>query len=564
MKVGLISGGALFGKALANEGVEKAFVLCGGHIMPIFYGMRQAGIEIIDLRHEAAAMYAAIAYTRGSGKPVVVVTTAGPGVINTTPAMIEAMELGVPLLHIGGAVVANARDAGPLQDMSTLSLMESCSKWARKITSTPRIPEYVTLAFRQAYDAAPGPVYLEAPTDHLLTTVEESEVNWPSNARTFAIPFGDPALIDAAAELLVKAQRPAAVIADGARYNIGGHAADVAALSDYLKMPLGVNASPLRGMFGDESKNPLLKTTAIGRADVVLALGCRFDYRLGMGRTIPPDAKVIQVHTDARQIGFNARADVGIVAGAGPVANQLLTAVKKKMKKPVADSWLGAALKSGHTALPDEYRNEKIPMHPARCAGEVVKFLAAEGRDWNVAVDGGEAGVWMGMATTATRPGQIYGGSAIGMIGTGPANAIGAWTVNRRPVLWYTGDGSFGFYAMELDSMARHGIPVVCVISNDSAWGMIRMEQLYTWKNEVEERGQCNTELCEMRAYEKMVSMWDGYGERVTQPEDIIPAIKRAAANGKPSIVNVEVDHESLSPFIAGVKNMVNVYYLQK
>jgi len=559
-----ISGGALFGQALKKEGVEKAFVLCGGHIMPIFYGMRAAEIEIIDFRHEAAAMYAAIAYTRGSGKPVVVVTTAGPGVVNTTPAMIEAMELGVPLLHIGGAVVANARDAGPLQDMSTLSLMEVCSKWARKLTNTARIPEYVTLAYRQAYDAAPGPVYLEVPTDMVLNTIEEKEVVWKDKARTLSIPFGDPILVDRAAELLVNSKRPAAIIGDGARYNIGEQSASLALLSDYLKMPLGVTANSLRGMFGDEAANPLLRMNAISKADVVLAMGCRFDYRLAMGRSIPRDASIIQVHTDARQIGFNARVDVGIVGGAGPVAGQLLEAVKKKLPKPIEVSWVGGKLKRGIDSLPDEYRNTKQPMHPARCAGEVLRFLAEEGKDWNVAVDGGEAGVWMGMGTMARRPGQIYGGSAIGMIGTGPANAIGAWAVNRKPVLWFTGDGSFGFYAMELDTMARLGIPVVCVISNDSAWGMIRLEQSYTWKDEVEKHGQCNTELHEMRAYEKMVSMWEGHGETVKIPEDIIPAIKRAIKNGKPSIINVEVDKESLSPFIAGVKNAVNAYYLQR
>ena len=188
----------------------------------------------------------------------------------------------------------------------------------------------------------------------------------------------------------------------------------------------------------------------------------------------------------------------------------------------------------------------------------MARFLAEDGRDWNVVADGGEAQVWFGRGTTATRPGQIHGGSAIGMIGTGPANAVAAWVVNRKPVLWYTGDGSFGFYAMEMDTMARLGIPVVCVISNDSAWGMIKLEQEYTWAKEVEEKGHCNVELHQMRAYEKMVSMWDGYGEMVTDPTEIVPAIKRAAANGKPSIINVEVDQKSLSPFIAGVKNMVN------
>jgi acetolactate synthase-1/2/3 large subunit len=109
---------------------------------------------------------------------------------------------------------------------------------------------------------------------------------------------------------------------------------------------------------------------------------------------------------------------------------------------------------------------------------------------------------------------------------------------------------------MELDTMERLGIPVVCVISNDSAWGMIRLEQRWTRPEELEQKGQCNTELHDMRAYEKMAAMWDGHGEMVTDPEEIVPAIKRAAANGKPSIINVEVDKVSPSPFIGGYAAM--------
>lgn len=553
----MIDGGALVGKALANEGLEKAFVLCGGHIMPIFYGMRNAGIEIIDMRHEAAALYAAIAYTRASGKMAVVVTTAGPGVGNTPAGMMEAQSLGIPLLQIGGAVAMAKRDAGDLQDMSTLNVMESCSKWARKITLTERIPEYVAMAFRHAQDSTPGPVYLEIPTDLLFAKVEEEKILFPQNYRTKAIPFGDPALIDAAAELLARAKRPAAVVGDGALLTVGDKAGAVAALSDHLKMPVGVSGSSCRGLFGDEYKNPLLRTNALGFADVVLTLGCRFDFRLGLGTMVPKEAKVIQVHTDMQQIGFNLRADIGIVGGTGPVASQLLEAVKGRIDKPVEISWVGPNPKSMKSLMPEAYGAEGIPIHPGRCAGEVAKFLEQDARDWTLICDGGEAAVWMIIAATAQHPGQIHSSGPNGTIGTGPALAVGAWAANRKPVLWYTGDGSFGFYAMEMDTMARLGIPVVCVISNDSAWGMIRLAEKYLRPEEIEEKGHCHVELHHMRAYEKMTAMWDGYGECVTDPAEIIPAIKRAAANGRPSIINVEVDKVSLSPMIAGYANMV-------
>jgi acetolactate synthase-1/2/3 large subunit len=551
-----LDGGALVGQALANEGVERAFVLCGGHIMPALYGMRNAGIEIIDMRHECSALYAAIAYARASGKIAAVMTTAGPGVGNTAAGMMEAASMSIPVVHIGGAVAMAMRDAGDLQDMSTLSLMESVSKWARKITIASRIPEYVSMAFRHATDSSPGPVYLEIPTDLLFAKVDEGSVRHPPRS-TAAVSAGDPALIEQAADLLAKAERPALLVDDGARMTLGNDASAVAELSDFLKMPVGIAGYGCRGLFGDESENRLLKTNAIFGADVVLSMGARFDFRLGSGRFIPKDAKVIQVHTDQRQIGFNARADVGIAGGAGPVARQLLDSLQAKRDAKAGDSWVGPGGKLSTATLPDAYNDKKIPIHPARCAGEVARFLEQEGRDWSLIIDGGEASVWMGGASTAHRGGQLHGTGPNGTIGTGPGLVVGAWAAHRKPVLWYTGDGSFGFYSMEMETMARLGIPVVCVISNDSAWGMISLVEKYIRPEEIEQRGPCNTDLHHMRAYEKMAAMWDGYGEQVTDPEEILPAIKRAAANGKPSIVNVEIDNESLSPFIAPYAEMV-------
>ena len=550
-----IDGGDLIGKALVREGIEKAFVLCGGHIMPMFYGMRSAGIEILDFRSEAAATYAAIAYSRASGKPAAVATTAGPGVGNTANGMLAAQSVGIPLIQIGGAVTMEKRDAGDLQDMDTLKLMKACCKWAKRVTYTHRIPEYISMAIRHAYDSTPGPVYLEMPTNVLWKKVEEDEIVFPENYCTDNLPAGEARVIEAAAEMLVNAEHPAAHIDDLARFNIGDDAAAITELIEYLKMPLGMSGSNCRGMFGDEVEKPYLRMSATGKADVVLALGCRFDFRHDSGKGIQPDAKVIQVHKDSKQIGFNLRADIGIIGGVGPVAAQLLEAVKAK-RKEATEWWAGEPKANWPEDLPGAFHSEGSPIHPARSAGEVAKFLAEDGKDWNVICDGGEAGVWMNIASRARRAGQIQSNGPEGNIGMGPAFSIGAWAANQKPVLWFTGDGSFGYHAMELDTMERLGVPVVCVISNDSAWGMIRLEQRWVRPEEVDKNGQCNTELQHMRAYEKMVSMWDGYGEMVTDPNEIVPAIKRAVANGKPSIINVEIDKVSPSPFIGGYAAM--------
>ncbi|MBT3791155.1 MAG: thiamine pyrophosphate-binding protein [Alphaproteobacteria bacterium] len=554
-----VDGGELFGKALLNEGIEKAFVLCGGHVMPIFYGMRNAGIEIIDMRHEAAAVQAAIAYTRSTGKMAVVVTTAGPGVANTVTAMMDAEALNIPVLQIGGAVATNKRDAGDLQDMSTLTLMESCCKWARKINATNRIPEYVSMAFRHAQDNSPGPVYLEVPTDLLSTQVDLERVKFPTNYMATSIPGGAPALIEEAAALLASADRPAVVVDDGAFWTLGENSEAISELSDFLKMPIGVVGTGCRGHFGNERENAMVKLNASSKADVVLALGCRFDFRHGSGAAISRDAKIIQVHSDPRQIGFNLRADVGIVGGAGSVAKQILDVMKSKRNPKADESWVGNLGTAGVAGLPSVYRDKKTPAHPARCAGEVAKFLENEAADWNIIVDGGEAYVWMSGAVSVNRPGQFHAhaSSPNGNIGTGPPVVVGAWAANQKPCLLFTGDGSFGFYPMELETMARLGIPCVVVLANNSAWGMISMSEVYVRPEEIDKQGQCNTTLPNMVAYEKMAEMFGGHGERVTDPDEILPAIRRAAANGKPSIINVEVDDVSLSPFIAGYASQI-------
>lgn len=548
----MVYGGDLVARALINEGVEKAFTLCGGHIMPIFYGLRDAGVEIIDVRHEASTVHAAMACTRATGKVAVAMATAGPGVANTTTAMLDAAVLKMPVVLIGGAVATDKLDSGDLQDAPTLKLMESICKWARKVNSTDRLPEYIGAAFRHARDGSPGPVYLEIPTDLLLAKIDDENVRFPTAHRAHSVPAGDLGLIEEAAKLLASAERPAILVDDGARWSLGDDAQAVAELSDFLKIPVGVAGTSCRGHFGNEYENQLLNYNASRKADVLLTLGCRFDYRHGMGAGIPADAQVIQVHTDMHQIGFNVRADVGIVGGAGTVARQILEKLKTFHNPKTGDSWVGIPRERPAGRMPPVYKETKTPTHPARCAGEIGLFLE-EFQDWNIVVDGGENAVWMSGIVTVSRPDQYHSHSSgpNGNIGTGPGTVIGAWAANRKPTLMFTGDGSFGFYPMELETMARFEIPAVIVIANNSGWAMIGMTENFIRPDDIARDGQCNTTLPHMVPYEKMVEIWGGYGEKVTDPDEILPAIRRAAANGKPSIVNVEVDDVSLSPFIA-------------
>ena len=138
---------------------------------------------------------------------------------------------------------------------------------------------------------------------------------------------------------------------------------------------------------------------------------------------------------------------------------------------------------------------------------------------------------------------MVYGQS-----GTGQGQAIGAWAADGKPVLYFTGDGSFGFYMGEWDTYLRHGIPVICVICNDSSWGMIKLSEGVKRADYIEEHGHLATTLAPMRAYEKMADIWGGMGLRVSKAEDIIPALRKIRESGKPGILNVEVDQHVMSP----------------
>jgi acetolactate synthase-1/2/3 large subunit len=471
--------------------------------------------------------------------------------------MAEAKCTGTPLVVIGGAPPVPEIDTAALQDVDTLGIMASCSKWSRKIYDAKRIPDYISMAFRNSQDASPGPTYLEIPMDVVSAlNVDEESVHWPQNYRTDAQPFGDPALIEQAAELLVSAKKPALVIGNGARYS-SQYGEAVEELVNYLQIPV-LTYTMARGLFADETVNPLFKLSgATSEADVVLFLSTKIDYLVGKGQPpfIRTDAKTIQVNTDKQEIGFNRGAEIGIVGGAGAVAKQILEAVKQKVAKQTDLAWVNRA-----TELTKEFiagwtaglTSDALPINPGRCAAEVGKFLATEGQDWNVICDGGDATQWMLHAAEARRPGQVLSHGPLGTISAGPGFVTGAWAANGKPTLYYTGDGSLGFYAMELDTFERLGIPVVCVISNDSAWGMIRNAEKNVSTAEVSKGlGQCASELASIRRYDKMALMWEGHGELVTKIEDIVPAIKRGYASGKPSIINVETDQVTMSPEVS-------------
>lgn len=549
-----ITAGHLIAKALKNEGVDTVFSLCGGHVMPIYYGCREEGIRVVGVRHEAAAAHAADAYARSTGKPGVVITTAGPGVTNSVTAMIEAQKTGSPIINIGGASPTRDLHTGTLQEVDSVGVMAACSKWSERCVQGVRAAEFVAIAFREAMAGTPGPVYLEIGSDTVQEEFEESDAIIPKKYRPMNPPYGDPELIKEAAELLKNAKRPVLVVGDEARYSAEDDGA-VKELVELLTMPVWtVNVA--RGLFADEDYE--LFKLGFGNtevADVVLELCARNDFMIGkaMYPTYAKDAKFIQVNVDAARIGYNAPADVGIIGGAGNVAKQLLAELKEQ-DIPKKEAWL-AEMKERNAKAMERYTNAAVseinPMHPGRAAAEVAKFLATEGRDWSIVTDGGDVNHWIKNNILAHEPGQIMEKGPLGTIGSGAGYAIGAWFARKKPILYFTGDGSFGFHAMEFDTYAREGIPVVGIIANDSHWGMIRMAEQSRHPKEVAE-GPIGLVLAEERRYDLMAQVWGGKGFLIRKPEEIIPAIKEIVESGMPGILNIIIDDKGISHVTEG------------
>jgi acetolactate synthase-1/2/3 large subunit len=545
LKMAKVNGGDLFVRALKREGVKYIFTLCGGHIASIYNACIDEGIGIIDVRHEQVAAHAAAGWARVTGEPGVAVVTAGPGVTDSVTGVAEAFMAGCPMIEFGGRSPLVEFEIGSLQDMDQLRLMEPITKWAKTIYEARRIPEYVSIAFRQAKSGTPGPVYLECPVDVLLgQRVEESEVTFPTNYYAEAESTADPALLQEAVELLMAAERPMVIAGEGLFWAKGDK--ELKELVELAELPVQTTGFA-RGAVPED--HPLsLGWMGTSMADVILALGVRFDFTLTYGR--PPlfnaDAKMIQVGVDPSMIGYNRGADIGIVANPKAVLKQMIEEIKRTKKGAKTSAWielLRAMAKATEERNVADHEADTLPIHPGRLAKEVVEFLD---KDAVVVLDGGDcAAGWFAPMFRVQAPGQLLSSGALGCLGVGTGFALAAKLAKPdKQVLIYSGDGSFGLNGMEFDTFVRFDLPVVAVISNDSAWGMVKHGQRMMYG----EDRLTGTLLKPRQRYEKMVEALGGYGEYVDKVEDIKPALGRAFASGMPACINVEVDPKPCSP----------------
>ena len=553
--MGALHGGQLVVKALQREGVKYIFSLSGGHLLRIYDATIEAGIKIIDTRHEQAAGHMAEGWSLATGEMGVCAVTAGPGLTDAVTAIANAKMSNSPMLVLGGRSALFENDIGALQDLDQMSLMLPITKWAAKCHEAKRIPEYISMAYRHAMSGRPGPAYLELPFDVLSQEVEESEAPFPENYRPKYRAAGQPEAIEEAAELLAKAERPLIICGAGGLWANAGEA--LTAFAEKTGIPV-MTRSYGNGVVPDS--NPLTITGALmaamgpmSQADVILLLGSRINFSMMYGRFFPPEVKIIQVDIEPTELGINRGPDVGIHGDIKVVVEQLTEAVPAtpdrawgaettKMVQEVTEMTLGAI------------DMDAVPIHPSRLVGDVRDVVGGEGV---YVCDGGDIHLFGVETFPAERPGSLLAtGLAFGCLGVGMPVALAQKLANPdRTVILLSGDGTFGLNGMEFDTAVRHGIPIVCVIGNDQAWGMIKHGQEAMFGND----RVLGCELGPVR-YDLMVQGLGGHGEFVERPEDIKPAVERAIASGTPACVNVITDPTLPHPVSEVAAQMMGAY----
>lgn len=540
-----IAGGHLVAKYIQEvEKVRTVFTLSGGHIENILDGFTEYGIKTVDVRHEQAAAMMAHAWSIYNNEPGVCLVTAGPGFTNALTGIANAHLDNAPLVVLCGRHPLRDDLTGALQEMNQVDMVKPITKWCATCYDVKRIPEYLNIAFRQATTGRPGPVFLELPPDILFAETDLKSVILPARKHHKSIVSPDPTELEDAARIINSAKRPIFIGGSGVGFSRSQNSLTTLVEKSGFPFSLLNNG---RGTLPDNHTQCINDGGFIGiltglpQADVIVAAGIRFNWVLQSGKFFP-NAKVIRIDNDPTEIDRNRPATVGLIGDCNEVFTRLLPMIEDRDHS----EWIGRLRKAYAAFMVTEIEQRQNPSHPIHPNRLVDRIMKAFGDDAYYVADGGDTS-YFGLAGFLSQHQAgvlVPAGALLGCLGTGiPFAMAGKLSHPDKPVIVLNGDGSFGFNSMEFDTCVRHNIPIICIVNNDCAWGMIKHSQEISLGEE-----RCTCSELGMRHYEKMVEGLGGYGELVEKDEDIIPAIERAIQSGKPACINVLTDPTVTSP----------------
>ena len=552
------------GSFFKQKNISSVFTLCGGHISPILVGCEKENINIIQVRDEVSAVFAADAVSRLTDSVGVAIVTAGPGVTNTITAIKNAQMAQSPVLLIGGAAATLLKGRGSLQDIDQISLLKTYVKSAVSVKKTRDVIPTLANALNTATSGVPGPVFVELPIDLLYPEEDirkefinqlpksgyfgkiahwyvERHLNDLFSSKKSSIKVKpvkefklDQRKIDKAALAIVKAKKPVFLLGNQVTQNKEFLPMCLKSI-DKLSVPT-FTSGMARGCFGSSDKYFFRhnRKHALKNADVVVTLGIPLDFRLGYGFSINKDATLIAVNKSKEDLNKNRKPDIGIHADPSRIMHE----IGKIINPPSCKEWikeLTGLEEKRETDILQFSKYETDFVNPVHLCKTIDKFIDEESI---LVADGGD---FVGTASYTIRPRSSLGWldpGPFGTLGVGGGFAIGAKSSFPKKEVWvFYGDGASAYSLAEFDTLCRHKLPVIAIIGNDASWQQIAREQKQMLGSNI------GTELA-FNAYEKVVEGYGGKGYYVENHDTLDETLKRAKEDAKlgyPVLVNIKI-----------------------
>jgi acetolactate synthase-1/2/3 large subunit len=544
---------------LAAEGVDTVFGIVDGTYFGLVSALESHGISLVSPRHETSALHMAGAYARLTGRVGVAIASNGPGAANALPGV--AVENGegnrVLLITSSRRVGITYPDrGGTFQYFDQTAVTAPMTKWSGTVPDRSRIPELMRRAFRTLWSGRPGVVHVDIPESIFNTKakIDPAELRPPDTYRRTTPLAPDPDAVARAAEMLRSAERPLIHAGTGVVH---------ARAFEGLRRVAEALGAPVTTSWGGRGALPETHPLSVPMtlldayqqlrtgSDVVLVVGSRLsetDWWAKSPYWAPPsEQKMIQVDVDDHWLGVNRPVDLAVLADAGVFLDALAAELESgPATSPRPDTWSQTAAKE-RAKLDQRLDDSHEPgVNPGQVA-LICQETLPEDTVW--VFDGGNSTVWAQFFHAARVPNSLLATFKFGMLGAGVSQALGAQVA--RPdatVCCLIGDGAMGFHPQEIETAVRHDLPVIYVVFVDRSWGMVKMGQQFALrplktivKKHLDEGETINTDFAEM-AFDDLARAMGAHGERVSSEAELAPALKAAAASGRPAVIHVDVD----------------------
>ncbi|RVD61388.1 thiamine pyrophosphate-binding protein [Mesorhizobium sp. M2D.F.Ca.ET.185.01.1.1] len=536
------TGGQLIVEALEANGTDRIFCVPGESYLAVLDALHDSSIRTIVCRQEGGAAMMADCQGRLTGKPGICFVTRGPGATNSSAGVHIAMQDSVPMILFIGQVASHAKEREAFQEVDYKRFFGDIAKWVVEIDDAARIPEFVTRAFAVATSGRPGPVVISLPEDMLTSEVEAPSAlpHTPVETRP------GEAELDALQMLLANAKRPFAILG-GTRWNEEA-VAHMRAIAETWSLPVG--CSFRRQMLFDHLHpnyagdvgigiNPKL-AERIKQADVVLLIGGRLgempssDYTLL--KSPYPDQALVHVHADAGELGRVYRPTIAI--NASPTAFVEAFAKRKPAARP---SWAAEAEKAHAAYL--EWSTPPQTGPGAVQMGPIIEHLGKVLPEDAILTNGaGNYATWVHRFYRNRRFGTQAAPTS-GSMGYGTPAAVAAKSLYPdRMVVAFAGDGCFLMNGQEFATAVQYDLPIIVIVVNNGIYGTIRMHQEREYPSRVVATTLKNPDFA------ALARSYGGHGETVEKTANFAPAFERALASGKPTIIEIRLDPEAITP----------------